>query len=57
MKNAFAIIVVVTAIVLGGCAHTPPACDGSNRRPVNQPHQAGIHYPSCGQELASLGAI
>ncbi len=57
MKNAFAIIVVVTAIVLGGCAHTPPACDGSNRRPVNQPHQAGIHHPSCGQELASLGAI
>ncbi|MDR8920784.1 hypothetical protein FEP54_05619 [Burkholderia multivorans] len=36
------------AALLAGCASAPPTCDGSNRRPVNQPPQAGVVHQSCG---------
>jgi hypothetical protein len=43
------ILLVVTSAVLAGCAAKLPTCDGSHRRPINAPVQAGVTYPSCGQ--------
>jgi CDGSH-type Zn-finger protein len=42
------ILLVVTSTVLAGCATQLPTCDGSHRRVINAPAQAGIVYPSCG---------
>jgi len=42
------ILLVVTSAVLAGCAAKLPTCDGSHRRPINAPAEAGITYPSCG---------
>jgi hypothetical protein len=42
------ILLVVTSAVLAGCAARLPTCDGSHRRPINAPGQAGTTYPSCG---------
>lgn len=42
------ILLVVTSAVLAGCVTRLPTCDGSHRRPINAPAQAGIAYPSCG---------
>jgi len=36
------------ASTLAGCASTLSTCDGKDRRPVNGPVRAEIHYPSCG---------
>lgn len=40
---------LLVAIALSGCATPPPSCDGSDRRPVNQPKKtsASVEYPSC----------
>ena len=40
----FAIYLTLT---IAGCANNPPSCDGSDRRPVNQPSQAGVTHPGC----------
>lgn len=42
------ILLVVISAVLAGCAARPSTCDGSKRRPINVPAQAGNTYPSCG---------
>jgi len=42
------ILLVVVAAVLAGCAATMSTCDGSHRRPINAPVQAGAVHPSCG---------
>ncbi len=42
------LLVVLLAGTLAGCASVPPSCDGLNRRPVNQPPQAGVVNQSCG---------
>lgn len=42
------ILMIAVAAMLAGCAAKPPGCDGSDRRPVNVPEQAGIVHPSCG---------
>lgn len=42
------ILLVLTSAMLGGCATRLPTCDGSHRRPINAPAQAGVVYPSCG---------
>lgn len=42
------LLAVLLAATLAGCASAPPSCDGSNRRPVNQPPQAGVVHQSCG---------
>jgi hypothetical protein len=42
------ILLVVTSAVLAGCAAKLPTCDGTHRRPINAPAQAGAVYPSCG---------
>lgn len=42
------LILLAMASVLGGCANAPlPACDGSDRRPINVPASAQADYPSC----------
>lgn len=49
MKNVRFVAVMVVAVSLFGCATKPPAsCDGSDRRPVNQPRSAAVSFPSCG---------
>lgn len=42
-------VLLILSVTLTGCAHKPPSCDGSNRRPLNAPKQAGVSYESCGQ--------
>jgi uncharacterized protein YceK len=42
------LILLAIASVLGGCASTPPTCDGTDRRPINAPDHANVWYPSCG---------
>jgi len=42
------ILLVVISAMVAGCAGTLPTCDGSHRRPINAPVQAGFAYPSCG---------
>lgn len=42
------ILLAMTVSALAGCAAGRPGCDGSDRRPINVPVQAGLHYPSCG---------
>jgi len=42
------LIVLAMASVLAGCASTTPACDGKDRRPINDPVKAEVIYPSCG---------
>ncbi|TQK07826.1 hypothetical protein FBX97_3115 [Herbaspirillum sp. SJZ107] len=34
--------------LLAGCASKLPTCDGKDRRPINEPGRAELHYPSCG---------
>jgi hypothetical protein len=42
------LILLATASVLSGCASAPlPRCDGSDRRPINDPAQVQAGYPSC----------
>jgi len=42
------ILLVVLSAMVAGCAATLPTCDGSHRRPINAPVQAGAVHPSCG---------
>ena len=42
------ILLAVISAVLGGCAARLPTCDGTDRRPINVPAQAGAIHPSCG---------
>jgi hypothetical protein len=51
MRSLLAILVFSS---LTGCATHPPAssCDGSQRRPVNNTSHAGLHFQSCGVEVA-----
>lgn len=42
------ILLVAVSAALAGCAATLPTCDGSHRRPINTPVQAGAVHPSCG---------
>lgn len=42
------ILLLVTTVVVAGCAASLPTCDGKHRRPINAPAQAGIVHPSCG---------
>jgi hypothetical protein len=42
------ILLAATSAVLVGCAARLPTCDGTHRRPINAPAQAGAVYPSCG---------
>lgn len=46
MRKLFMLVAAFAA--LAGCATTPPTCDGSHRRPINEPAQAGVVHPSCG---------
>ena len=42
------LLTIVVLISLAGCATHPPAsCDGSQRRPINQPAHVGVHFPNC----------
>ncbi len=50
LKNAVFLAVLLS---FGGCATRPPAsCDGSQRRPINQPSHASVLHLSCGAEVA-----
>lgn len=46
MRNLLTLLAMAGA--LAGCAHTPPSCDGKDRRPINVPASAQVDYPSCG---------
>jgi starvation-inducible outer membrane lipoprotein len=48
-----ALIAAFIALILAGCVSAPPSCDGSNRRPVNVPPQAGVVHQSCGSNAAA----
>lgn len=49
------LLAILVSSSLIGCATHPPApasCDGSQRRPINSTSHAGMHFESCGAEVA-----
>lgn len=53
MRSKALVAVLLALALLAGCASAPPSCDGANRRPVNQPPQAGVTHLSCGSHATA----